>query len=101
MSIGDGPFSPLLTRSSARTLPIRQSIFNRLSIQAPVKHHKKSKPRNLPDLPSATVNMIGMERESLRRRRGRRDANSPSFSSPDPDYSPGLGQVLVGEEDVF
>jgi len=36
-----------------------------------------------------------------RSRRAPRGANSPSFSSPDLDYSPGLGQVLVEEEGVF
>ena len=30
-----------------------------------------------------------------------RGANSPSFSSPDPGYSPGLGKVLVDEEGMF
>jgi len=101
MSVGDGPFSPLLTGPVPATLPVRQSVFDRLSIRAPVKHHKKSKLRDLPDLPSASVNMIGRGHEPLRGRRGRRDANSLSFSSPDPDYSPGLDQVLVGEEGVF
>jgi len=31
----------------------------------------------------------------------RRDTNSLSFSSPDSDYSPNLGQVLVGQEGAF
>ena len=44
--------------------------------------------------------MIGGEREPHRSRRALRGANSPSFSSPDSDYSPGLGEVLV-EEGVF
>ena len=70
-------------------------------MRAPAKHHKKSKSKNLPDLASAFVNMIGRGQELIRSRRGWRNANSLSFSSPDPDYSPGLGQVLVGEEDVF
>ena len=42
-----------------------------------------------------------VDRWKLRSKRGRHDANSPSFSSLDPDYSPDLGQVLVGEEGVF
>jgi len=66
-----------------------------------VKHHKRSISRNLPDLPSASVNMIGRGWEPHRGMRASRGANSPSFSSPDPDYSPGLGQVLVEEEGVF
>jgi len=45
--------------------------------------------------------MIGRGCEPLRSRRGRRDANSLSFSSPDSGYSLGLSQVLVGEESVF
>ena len=101
MSVGNGPFSPLPTRTSATTLPVRQSIFDRLLVRAPIKHHKKGKSRNLPDLLSAPVNVIGRGREPFKSRQGRRDANSPSFSSPDPDYSPGLGQVLVDEEGVF
>jgi len=88
-------------RLVSATLPVRQSVFDRLSVRAPIKHHKKSKLQNLPDLPSASVNMIGKGREPLRSRQGQRDTNSPSFSSPDPDYRPGLGQVLVGEEGVF
>jgi len=45
--------------------------------------------------------MIGRGRESHRGKRAPHGANSPSFSSPDPDYSPGLGQILVEEEGVF
>jgi len=45
--------------------------------------------------------MIGRGREPHRGRRAPRSANSPPFSSPDPDYSPGLGQVLVHAEGVF
>ena len=70
-------------------------------MRALAKHHKKSKSRNLPNLSSASVNTIGRGREPLRGRQGSRGANSPSYSSPDSDYSPGLGQVLVGEEGVF
>ena len=83
------------------TLPSRQSIFNRLSVRAPVKHHKRSISWNLPNLPFASVNMIGRRREPHRDRRAPRGANSTSFSSPDLDYSPGFGQVLVDEEGVF
>ena len=82
------------------TLSARRSVFDRLSIRAHVKPHKKSKTLNLPDLPSASVNMIGV-REPLRRRRGRRDTNFPLFSSTDLDYSPILGHVLVGQERAF
>jgi len=45
--------------------------------------------------------MIGRRREPRRGKRASRGANFPSFSSPDSDYSPGLGQVLVGEEGFF
>jgi len=45
--------------------------------------------------------MIGRGREPFRARRRKRDINSPLFSSPDSDYSPSLGQVLVGQEGVF
>ena len=78
------------------TLLVRPSIFDRLSVQATIKHH-----RNLPDLPFASVNMIRRGREPLRSRRGQHDVNSPPFSSPDPDYSPGLGQVLVERKVSF
>ena len=63
------------------TPPRRRSVFDRLSVQAPRKHRKRSTSR---DLPSASVNMTERGRES-----------------PDPDYSPGLGEVLVHEEGVF
>ena len=101
MSVGDSPFSLLPTRTSPCHSSKRQSVFDRLSVRAPVKHHKRSISRNLPDLPSTSVNMIGRGREPCRNRRMPRGANSPSFSSPDLDYSPGLGQVLVEEEGVF
>jgi len=101
MSVGDSSLVHCQLGPVPATLPVWQSVFDRLSIPAPVKHHKKSKPWNLPDLPSAFVNMIGRGREPLRSRRGWWDTNFPSFSSPDSDYSPGLGQVLVGQEDVF
>ena len=55
----------------------------------------------MPGIPSTSVNMIGRGRKPLRARRGRYDTNSPSFCSPDSDYSPGLGQVLVGQEGAF
>jgi len=42
--------------------------------------------------------MIGRGREL---RRGRRVSHDTLYSSPDPDYSPGLGKVLVHEEGVF
>ena len=42
--------------------------------------------------------MIGRGREL---RRGRRASHDTPYSSPDPDYSPGLGEVLVHEEGVF
>jgi len=83
------------------TLSARRSVFDRLSIRAHVKPHKKSKTQNFLDLPSTSVNMIGRGREPLRGRRGREDTNSPYFSSPDSDYSTSLGQVLVGQEGVF
>jgi len=83
------------------TPPDRRSVFDRLLVQAPVKHHKRSVLRNLPDLPSASVNMIGRGRDPRRGRRAPHAANSPPSSSPDLDYSPGLRQVLVHEEGVF
>ena len=77
------------------TPPRRRSVFDRLSVQAPVKHRKRSEPQ---DLPSASVNMIGRGREL---RSGRRASHATPSSSSDPDYSPGLGKVLVHEEGVF
>ena len=52
------------------TPPGRRSVFNRLSVQAPVKHHKRSVSR---DLPSASVNMTGRGRELHRGRRASHD----------------------------
>ena len=66
-----------------------------------MKPQKRNKTQNVPDPPSISVNMIGRGRQPLRGRRGRLDTNSPSFSAPNSDYSPGLGQVLVGLEGVF
>ena len=63
------------------TSPCRQSVFDRLSVRVPVKHCKRS---ILRDPASASVNMTEKGRES-----------------PDLDYSPGLGEVLVHEEGVF
>ena len=60
-----------------------------------MKHRKRSISQNLP---SASVNMIGRGREP---RRDRQASHTAPSSSPDPDYSPGLGQVLVHEEGVF
>jgi len=70
-------------------------MFDRLSVQAPVKHHKRSVSR---DLPSASINMTGRGREL---RRGRQAFDDTPYSSPDSDYSPGFGKVLVHEEGVF
>ena len=96
MSVGNSPFSPLPTRTRARHYSSSTVDFRPTSVQAPIKYHE-----NLPDLPFASINVIGRGREPLKSRRGQCDANSPSFSSPDPDYSPDLGQVLVGKEGVF
>ena len=95
MSVGDSPFSPLPVRTNSVTPLDRRSVFDRLLVQAPVKHHKRGVSQNLPDLPSASVNMIGRGRESRTGRRAPHAVNSPPFSSSDPDYSPGLSQVLV------
>ena len=70
------------------TSPGRRSVFDRLSVQAPMKYHKRSVSR---DLPSASVNMTGRGREL---RRSRRVSQDTPYSSPDPD-------VLVHEEGVF
>jgi len=81
--------------------PNRRSVFDRLSEQAPVKHHKRNVSQDLLDLPSASVNMIGRGRAPYRGGRVSYAPHSPSSSSPDSDYSPGLRQVLVHEEGVF
>ena len=47
------------------TLLVRPSVFDRLSVQAPIKQREI-----LPDLPFASVNMIGRGREPLRSRQG-------------------------------
>ena len=64
--------------------PNRRSVFDRLSEQDPVKHHKRNVSQ---DLPSASVNMIVRGREPRRGRQAPHAANSPPFSSPDLDYS--------------
>jgi len=77
------------------TPPIRRSVFDRQSVQAPVKYHKRSVSQ---DLPSASVNMIGRGREL---RRDRRASHATPSSSPDPNYSPGLGEVSIHKEGAF
>jgi len=77
------------------TLPCQQLVFDRLSVRVPIKHRKRSTSR---DPVSASVNMTGRGREL---RRGSRTSDDTPCSSPDPDYSPGLGEVLVHEEGVF
>ena len=77
------------------TPPGRRLVFDRLSVQAPVKHHKRSVSR---DLLSVFVNMTERGREL---RRGRQASHDTPYSFSDPNYSPGLGEVLVHEEGVF
>ena len=77
------------------TSPCRRSVFDRLSVHVPMKHRKRSISR---DLPSASVNMTGKGREL---RMDRQASDDTPYSSPDPDYSPGLGEVLVHEEGAF
>ena len=55
----------------------------------------------MPHLAAASVNMIGKGRDLLRFHKRRQVVYTPSFSSPDLDYNPGLGQVLVEQEGVF
>jgi len=101
MSVGDGPFSPLPTRTSARHYSSLIVDFWSTISSSSCQTSQKEQSRNLSDLPSASINTIGRGRELLRGRWGWHDANSPSFSSPDPDYSLDLGQILVEEEGVF
>ena len=81
MSAGDTSLGPLPAGTNPRHASKTTSVFDRLLVQAPRRHRKRSISR---DLPSASVNMTGRGRES-----------------PDPDYSPGLGEVLVHDEGVF
>ena len=76
------------------TPPCRRSVFDRLSAHIPMKHLKRSAS---PDPVSASVNMTGRGPEP---RRGSQ-ASDNTCGSPDPDYSPGLGEILVQEEGVF
>jgi len=92
--------SPYRCEQAGCQLVMVHSVHYQLG-PVPMKPQKKNKARNLQDLPSASVNMIGRGREPLRARRGRHDTNSFSFSSPDSDYNPSLGQVLVGQEGEF
>ena len=73
----------------------RQSVFDRLSVHLPMKYRKRNISR---DPASASVNMTGRGRKL---RRGGQTSDDSPYSSPDPDYSPGLGEVLVHEEGVF
>ena len=82
------------SRRILATPPCRQSVFDRLSVHLPMKHRRRSTSR---DPASASVNMTERGREL----RGGSQTSDDTRSFPDPDYSPGLGEVLVHEEGVF
>ena len=84
---------------------VRESVFDRLSVpfdsskrQASQKKKKTSrvyKPLH------ASVNMISRGSKQEQSRRKKPVGVHHSMGSSDSDYSPGLGQVLVGREGVF
>ena len=99
--VGHSPFNPSLTKANSRLSFSPTVSFQPTIDSSPCEASKKEQSTNVSDLPLASVNMIGRGREPLRARRGKHDTNSPLFSSPDSDYSPGLDQVLVGQEGAF
>ena len=54
----------------------------------------------VPDFSATSVNMIGRGHYRQWSRRRKQGVN-PSFSSPDSDYSPSLGQILIEQEGAF
>ena len=54
-----------------------------------------------PHLAAVFVNMIGREMDPTRSRRAQQGVHAPLVCSPDPDYSPGLNQVLIEPEGAF
>ena len=82
--------------------PSQQSVFNQLSVQTSEKlKSRKKKTVKVPHLAAASVNMISRERNLLRSQRRKQGVRASSFSSPGPDYSLGLGQVLVEQKSAF
>ena len=80
----------------------QQSVFNPLSVQTFEKPKSgKKKTTKVSHLEGASVNMITRGRDLLRSRRRKQGVHTPSFSSLGPDYSPGLGQVLVEQKGAF
>ena len=80
----------------------QQSVFNQLSVQSSKRSNSQKKKATKGYHPTAaSANMISKERDLLRSRRRKQGACTPSFSSPEPNYSPGLGQVLVKQKSAF
>ena len=86
----------------ATSPPSQLSVFDRLSAQRfeEPKPRRKRKAKK-PHFAAASINMTGRGRDSIRSRRERQGVCTPSTSSPDSNYSPGLSQVLVESEGVF
>ena len=82
--------------------PNQPSVFNQLSAQTFEKPKSRRKRKTkVTHLVTSSVNMTGKERNSMRFRKGRHGVHTPSFCSPDSDYSLGLSQILVESEGTF
>ena len=89
---------PILTMP----LPNKISVFDRLL--APTSKGSKSKRKRKAKKPhhaTVSINMTGRGRDPTRSQRGRQRVCAPLVSSPDPECSPGLSQVLIEPEGVF
>jgi len=96
MSVGDDPFSPLSIRASSRhsSNPI---VSFRLTIDLRPCYASQKEQSTKLDRFSLSIRQHDREGTWTAQDRTRETGYySPSFSSPDSDYSPGLDQVLVG-----
>jgi len=62
---------------------------------------RKKKKAGKPHPTAISVNMTSRGRDPTWSRRGRHGVRAPSISSRDPDYNPGLSQVLIEPEGTF
>ena len=87
---------PIVSPSSQRP------VFNWLSTRTSEKSEsRKKKSTKVVHIAATSVNMINKERDLFLSQRRRRGTFTPPASSPDPDYSPDLSQVLVDQEGAF
>ena len=82
--------------------PHQLSVFDRLSAQTSEEPRTRRKRKaKKSHLAAAFINMTGRGRDRTRSQRGRQAVHAPSVNSPNPEYRPGLSQVLIELEGAF